>query len=92
MCLALVGCSVNGGSGYHSLLPSLISLPQDPKFLAGPFLLATEAHYSKWKQLERMGVGTGEGRGGDSLSDCRPTLKVSWGILAIATGAPITLP
>lgn len=42
---------------------------------------------SSWKEW-----GWEPGRGGDNLSDCRPTLKVSWGILAIATGAPITLP
>lgn len=32
------------------------------------------------------------GRRGDSLSDCRPTLKASWGTWAVATGVPITLP
>lgn len=44
--------------------------------------------------MEAAGRGGGGemGKGGGSLSDCSPALRASQGILALATGAPITLP
>lgn len=80
--LASDGCLTHGNCAGDPLSP-----PWGEQ--AAPSLTNPAAHWSKWKQL---GEGGGErGRAG-SLSDCRPALGASQGILALATGAPITLP
>lgn len=71
-------CSTTGPPSSWQALPCWL---QQPIIVSG----------SSWKGRGGAGGG-GSKRGGDSLSDCRPTLKASWGILATATGAPISLP
>ena len=71
----------NGNRGYDPPVPWVCWQP-----CGGPIRRPTGVSGSSW---EGVG-GRGEGRG--SLSDCRPALRASQGILALATGAPITLP